>query len=352
MDLLKKYYPNQFNGKKIHSLCPPAMTGDCILAAEEIGAYIDPTIRSLSFPGGFFTDGLQRHPWSPSLSTLQSGKSVIINLDGKRWKNEAGTGGGDISAQRDGVACAVVDSDIVETAGSQQGGAATGGSSSTSMKEDLEWEAAMDDAGASGNHTKKANSLAELALKMKIDPRTFVDTIERYNKFCETGRDLDFGKPAQMLKPIKKPPFYAIFGHRWSQSTKGRNGVAVNSRFQVLNVKGNVMPGLYAAGDGCTIFGGFVIGTPNMGFTALSAEEAAARSALSKDVAQAFTAAPSAGAPGAGGSGGQGGMTMMGGSAQNADILKDNSSPCGGLGPAFLSGYCAGTFAAKYIKSL
>ena len=53
MDLLKKYYPKQFNGKKIHSLCPPAMTGDCILAAEEIGAYIDPTIRGLSFPGVF-----------------------------------------------------------------------------------------------------------------------------------------------------------------------------------------------------------------------------------------------------------------------------------------------------------
>jgi fumarate reductase flavoprotein subunit len=357
MDLLKKYYPSQFNGKKIHSLCPPAMTGDCILAAEGIGAYIDPTIRSLSFPGGFFTDGLQRHPWSPNLSSLQSGNSVIINLDGKRWKNEAGMGGGDISAQRDGVGCAVVDSDIVEKAGSQQGSAATSGNSSTSMKEDLEWEAAMDDEGASGNHTKKADTLVELALKMKIDPRTFVDTIERYNKFCETGKDLDFGKQAQMLKPIKKPPFYAIFGHRWSQSTKGRNGVAVNSRFQALNTRGEVIPGLYAAGDGCTIFGGFVIGTANMGFTPLSAEEAAARAALSKDVAQAFAAAPSAGAsgagaPGAGGSGGQGGMAMMGGSAKNADILKGKSSPCGGLGPAFLSGYCAGTFAAKYIKSL
>jgi hypothetical protein len=367
MDLLKKYYPKHFNNKKIHSLCPPAMTGDGILAAEEIGAYIDPTIRGLSFPGGFFGDGMMRHPWNTNLQRLQSGKCVIINMDGKRWKNEAGMGGGDIAEQPNGVACAIVDSDIVEAADSPQGSTPMmGGSDPRTIKEDLESEAAMDDAGASGNHTKKADTLVELALKMKVDPRALVDTIERYNKFCETGKDLDFGKSAQMLQPIKKPPFYAIFGNRWSQSTKGRNGIAVNSRFQVLDAKGEVMPGLWAAGDGCTIFGGFVIGTPNGGTDPLTAEETAARAALSRDLAQAFAAAPSAsapgaggpgaggpgaGAPGAGGSGGQGGMPMMGGGAQT-DILKGKSSPCGGLGPAFLSGYCAGTFAAKYLKNI
>jgi len=366
MELLKKYYPLQFNNKKIHSLCPPSLTGDCILAAEEIGAYIDPTIRSLGFPGGFFTDGLQRHPWSTSLGTLASGTAVIINLDGKRWKNEAGMGGGDISAQRDAVACAIVDSEIVEAAGSRQGGMGGMGSSSSSMKEDLEWEAAMDDEGASGNHTKKANTLVELALKMKVDPRALVDTIERYNEFCETGKDLDFGKPAQMLKAVKKPPFYAVFGHRWSQCTKGRNGVAVNSKFQVLNTKGDVMPGIYAAGDGCTIFPPVGFNSPNTTGNILSAEETASRASLSKAVAQAFVAATSTGAPGTGspvgGTGGApatggrggspGGMPMMGGGAQDADMLKGESAACGGLGPAFLSGYCAGTYAAAYLKNL
>jgi len=372
MELLQKYYPRHFNNKKIHSLCPPAMTGDCILAAEEIGAYIDPTIRSLSFPGGFFGDGMMRHPWNTNLQRLQSGKCVIINMHGKRWKNEAGMGGGDIADQPDGVACAIVDSDIVEEADSQQGGTPMmGGSDPRTIKEDLESEAAMDDSGASGNHTKKADTIVELALKMKVDPRALVDTIERYNKFCETGKDLDFGKSAQMLQPIKKPPFYAVFGNRWSQSTKGRNGIAVNSRFQVLNTKGEAMPGLWAAGDGCTIFGGFVIGTPNGGTYPLTEEETAARSALSRDLAQASAAAsgtgvtsgggqgaPQAGMPGgAGGAGAPGGqaggmMMAMDGPADSADILKGKSSPCGGLGPAFLSGFCAGTFAAKYLKEL
>jgi len=45
-------------------------------------------------------------------------------------------------------------------------------------------------------------------------------------------------------------------------------------------------------------------------------------------------------------------MPMMGGSDQNTDMLKSKSTPCGGLGPAFLSGYCAGTYAAVYLKNL
>jgi len=361
-ELLKKYYPKEFGaGGKMHSLCPPAMTGDCILAAEEIGAYIDPTIRSASFPGGFYGDGMVRHPWSPGLLTLATGKCVIINLHGKRWKNEAGAGGGDLAAQPDGVWIAIVDSDIVEAAASQKDNMrAMMGEPSRDLKADLEWEAAMDDAGASGNHTRKADTFVELALKMKIDPSAFAGTMERYNKFCETGKDLDFGKSAQMLQPVKKPPFYAVFGNRWSQSTKGRNGIAVNSRFQVLDAKGEVMSGLYAAGDGCTIFGGFMIGSSNgaMGGDIWTAEEKVARTALSRALAQAFSSSGS-GASEAGGPsmmggmpGGQGGMAMMMGGGAETGILKGKGSPCGGLGPAFLSGFCAGTFAAKYVKNL
>jgi hypothetical protein len=45
-------------------------------------------------------------------------------------------------------------------------------------------------------------------------------------------------------------------------------------------------------------------------------------------------------------------MMMMGNETNSADIFKGKGSPCGGLGPAFLSGYCAGTFAAAYLKSI
>jgi fumarate reductase flavoprotein subunit len=360
-ELLRKYYPENYTCGKFHSLCPPYLEGDCILAAEEIGAYIDPTIRSLNFPGGFFGDGMARHPWHTTLQTLQSGKAVVINLDGKRWKSEAGMGGGGendgyIGDQRDGVGIAIVDSDIVEEAYSQGGGGMMMGNGNRDMKEDLEMEAAWDEAGASGNHTKKADSLVELALKMKVDPRTLVDTIERYNKFCETGKDLDFGKPAQNLQKIEKPPFYAIFGNRWTQSSKGRNGICVNSEFQVLNAEGETLPGLWASGDGCTIFGGFVIGSQTKGVW--NEEETAARTKLSRSLAQAAAVASGKGGPDAGArggavaAGGRGGMPMMSVDTQSSNILKDKGSPCGGLGPAFLSGYCAGVFASVYLKNL
>ncbi|MBN1625719.1 MAG: FAD-binding protein, partial [Deltaproteobacteria bacterium] len=341
-ELLRKYYPESYTGGKFHSLCPPYLTGDCILAAEEIGAYIDPTIRSINFPGGFFGDGMARHPWNTSLQRLQSGKAVVINLDGKRWNGGGGMGGsggndGYIGDQRDGVGIAIVDSDIVEAAESQQDGMQMGGSDPRTLMEDLEYEAAIDEAGASGNHTKKADSLVELALKMKVDPRALVDTIERYNKFCETGKDLDFGKSAQNLQKIQKPPFYAIYGHRWTQSTKGRNGICVNSEFQALNAKGETLPGLWAAGDGCTIFGGFVIGSQTKGVW--NEEETAARTKLSRSLAQAAAVAsgksvqdgsgPSSRGQGGDstGGGGQGGMMMGGGSETN--ILEGKGSPCG-----------------------
>ena len=400
LELLKKYYPKQFaNPGIMHSLCPPSLTGDGILAAEEIGARIDPTIRGMNFPGGFFGDGMSRHPWRTGLQPLTSGKAVIINKDGKRWMNEGGgmgggSGDGYIGDQRDGVGIAIVDSVIVEAANSQKGGGMGMGQDKTTLLEDLEMECSMDDAGASGDHSKKADSLVELALKMKIDPRALVDTIERYNKFCETGKDLDFGKPAQNLQAIKKPPFYAVYCHRWKQSTKGRNGICVNDRCQVLNAKGEVIPGLWASGDGCTIFGGFMIGSQTQGNW--TEEETKYRTALSKALAQAASGSPDAnamgaggpgmmggmpgaqggapgaqgGAPGAGSAGGQGApgaqggaagaggssgaarMMMMQEPADSADIFKGKGSPCGGLGPAFLTGFIAGTFASKYLKEL
>jgi fumarate reductase flavoprotein subunit len=365
--LLRKYYPKQFNGGKIHSLCPPAMTGDCILAAGEIGAYIDPTIRGLDFPGGFYGDGMYRHPWDTSLLALTTGKCVIVNLDGKRWKNESGTDGdgdGYIGDQPGGVGIAIVDSNIVQALGSDGIPSMPGmeTKSADNIRADLEKEAAWDEAEASGNHTKKADSLVELALKMKVNPRVLMDTIERYNAFCETGKDSDFGKSANMLQKIEKPPFYAIFGNRWSQSTKGRNGIAVNSKFQALDSKGEVIPGLYAAGDGCTIFGGATLNYPDGGYGTISDAAEEARGALSRDLAQVFSpdtgtsGAPQGGMPGGtggpGGEGGQGGMPMMGGGGMGGNPLETEGAPCGGLGPAFLSGYCAGTYAAAYLKDL
>jgi fumarate reductase flavoprotein subunit len=385
MEKLKKYFPKEFNNTKIHSLCPPYATGDCIDMAEEIGAYVDHTAKGTgSTPAGFYSDSPMHHPYSYSVHSLMNGGSTVsINLDGKRWKNESGMGGASVSLQPGGVAWTIADSDMIETMGKQieeeRSAETHEGRILRKWREELAYEIAIDEEGASGNHAKKADTLAELALKMKIDPRAFVDTIERYNTFCDNGKDLDFGKSAQMLKAIRKPPFYAVFGHRWSQCTKGMNGVAVNTRFEALNAKGEVIQGLYAVGDGSTIFGGDVFPKQSMGpggggsntSKTATAGSAAPSSASGQTAPSApggqggalagMTAAPGGGQGGApngqgsapGGSGGpSGGMPMMmGGGSQTVD-LKSDGSPCNGLGEAFISGYYAALHAAEYLKGL
>jgi fumarate reductase flavoprotein subunit len=268
---LKKYWPEQYNNKEIFFLCPPGMMGDGIDMAEAIGAYIDQTKWNQDIAGGFMLNYPIHHPYSWALMQMMAdGQIASINLDGKRWMNEGGTKV-TVADQPGAVAFAVVDDDIATTIGTDLASGNSGDGMVKMMakdpesneakalkrwREDLEYEAALDEGHIThGNHVKKANSLVELALKMQIDPKVFVETIERYNKFCETGKDLDFNKDAKYLKPIRKAPFYAIYGHRFSQCTKGLNGIAVNSNYEVLNPKGETIGGLYAAGDTCTIYG-------------------------------------------------------------------------------------------------
>jgi fumarate reductase flavoprotein subunit len=361
---LQKHWPEEFNNKEIFFLCPPGMMGDGIDMAEEIGAYIDQTKWPIGHATGSFVTSPIHHPYSFSLMTLtESGMFVSINLNGKRWKNESARDGISVGTQPGGVAYAVGDDEIVEASGSQRsrqgftGPASTAGGSesneSRSMKQwriDLEYEAALDEEGAHGNHAKKANTLVELALKMQIDPRTFVETIERYNKFCETGKDLDFGKPAQSLKPIKTPPFYAIYGHRFAQCTKGANGIAVNSKFEILNKKGETMPGLYAVGDTCTIYGGRLAGIGG-GAEGASADATPAviRGGASGGVPSlGGSGGASGGAPASGGPGGASGSV----SVPSANILSTEPYPCNGSSSALISGYYAALDVADYLKNI
>jgi len=94
-----------------------------------------------------------------------------------------------------------------------------------------------------------ADSLEELAGKMKVDLETFKKTVEEYNRFCETGRDRLFNKNPRYLIPIKEPKFYAFKCGLSMYTTVG--GIKINERAEVLNREDDVIPGLYAAGD-CT----------------------------------------------------------------------------------------------------
>jgi succinate dehydrogenase/fumarate reductase flavoprotein subunit len=103
-----------------------------------------------------------------------------------------------------------------------------------------------------------ATTLAELAAAIKneyqakpMQGATLEATVARYNSFVEAGEDKDFGKPKPKYK-IQTPPFYAAWGTPLVHDT--RTGLRINAKCQVIDLNGQIIPGLYCAGESA---GGF-----------------------------------------------------------------------------------------------
>lgn len=100
--------------------------------------------------------------------------------------------------------------------------------------------------GMSMESTPKAETAEELAALIGVDPETLKATIDRYNELCAKGVDEDFGKPAQYMVPLEGT-LYAIQMNSCYTVTFG--GLVTSLNAEVLDTEGNVIPGLYAAGE-------------------------------------------------------------------------------------------------------
>lgn len=90
--------------------------------------------------------------------------------------------------------------------------------------------------------------LKELAEKLKIDAGEFEKSVKKYNDAVEKGLDEEFGRKAsEMPRKIEIGPFYAVEVGPAVHHTMG--GIKINADTEVLNKDGNVIPGLYAAGE-------------------------------------------------------------------------------------------------------
>ncbi|TMA92935.1 MAG: FAD-dependent oxidoreductase [Deltaproteobacteria bacterium] len=103
-----------------------------------------------------------------------------------------------------------------------------------------------------------ANTVTELAAAIDneyqakpMKSATLQATVERYNSFVDAGADADFGKPMPKYK-IQTPPFYAAWATPVVHDT--RAGLRINAKCQVIDMNGQVIPGLYCAGESA---GGF-----------------------------------------------------------------------------------------------
>lgn len=103
----------------------------------------------------------------------------------------------------------------------------------------------------------EADTLEELAGKLEgvdmwgnpvsVDPKALAETVSQYNGYVEQGFDPDFNRPADKMRALATPPYYA------TQLTPSLlytiNGLVTNTHSQVLDWNEEPIPRLYSAGD-------------------------------------------------------------------------------------------------------
>ena len=229
-----------------------ASTGEGIYLAQAIGA----NTMQMS--------NIQRYPWAdPNTGVLDkyavwpfTGPSygvIYVDWQGNRYVNE-----GD---RRDVCANAAVNSGFISTYAIFTEPVVT-----FTTKKEI-------DEGVADNRVLKADTLDELAEKInafaikgqypKVSAENLKATVAKHNSYIDSKTDPDFGKvmAATMVK-IEEGPYYAIPQYPSVHHTMG--GLVINTKTEVIDIFGNVIPGLYAAGE---VTGG-VHGTNRLGSNA------------------------------------------------------------------------------------
>jgi fumarate reductase flavoprotein subunit len=101
----------------------------------------------------------------------------------------------------------------------------------------------------------KADTLEDLAKLVGLPVAAFVAEVKAYNDDLDkNGYDTKFGRKmwgglhgTEPPPKISTPPFYAIKGKVSLSSLKG--GLSIDTKAHVLDLFGNIVPGLYAAGE-------------------------------------------------------------------------------------------------------
>ena len=94
----------------------------------------------------------------------------------------------------------------------------------------------------------KADTLEDLARQAGIDWKNFEKTMKAYNEASVSQNTKSLPVPKILIgNPVVKAPFYAVPITTTIHHTMG--GLRINEKTQVLDKNGNVIPGLYAAGE-------------------------------------------------------------------------------------------------------
>ena len=242
LDMRIKY--NEAMDEKILSTNTVGSTGDGITMAEKINAQLvdmpfiqtyptcDPERGTLLYVGDVRLDG----------------RSILVNLEGKRFVEEL--------ERRDVISSAVV---------SQTGGVSYMFWDEASMiasKVNVKHKAEYDNLIERGLLVK-ANTLKEAADFFGINAEELQKTVDNYNTYAANGKDLEFNKRGE-LTAFTDGPYYIMKSIPAIHHTMG--GVKINTEAQVMDVDGNIIKGLYAAGE----VTGDIHGTNRLGSDAIA----------------------------------------------------------------------------------
>ena len=175
-------------------------------------------------------DQIQIHPTveanTASLITegLRGDGAILVNQEGLRFYDEVST--------RDKVSAA----EIAQT-----------GSASWLIVDAKMYEASSVIQGyVRSGFTVQGDTYEELAEAMGVPADVFAETMNTWNGYVENKEDPDFGRTS-FASPLDEAPYYAIHVTAGIHHTMG--GVKIDSEAQVIDTEGNVIPGLFAAGE-------------------------------------------------------------------------------------------------------
>lgn len=155
---------------------------------------------------------------------LRGDGAILVNTEGKRFYDEVSTRdkvSAAIIAQPEKCAWLIVDQSMVDKSAVIAGYIKSG-------------------------YTVTGATYEELAKAMGVDEATFTSTMNTWNQAVEAKSDAEFGRTS-FANPLTAAPYYAIKITPAVHHTMG--GIVINPKAEVLNEKGEAIPGLFAAGE-------------------------------------------------------------------------------------------------------
>ena len=212
---------------KILSTNSPGSTGDGIKMAQKVGADVVDLDKIQLYPVCDVETGKLLYTGDTRLV----GGAILVNKEGKRFVEELGTRREislGIKSQTDSIAYQIWDDDSMQK-------------SKILPTHEIEYNNLIE-----GKKLCKVNSIDEMAEFFGIDKNNLEDTIKKFNEDSENGKDTLFNLRRLGFK-IEKAPFYCLKAVPAVHHTMG--GLRINKDANVLDQNGNIIKGLYAAGE-------------------------------------------------------------------------------------------------------